>query len=85
MTYYILQLLKMDKKKIAVLIGSLQVAAANSLALLQLYGTLRGNLEIKGKTEIYLLPFISKLTLNDFVQELDILNVNLTSQISLYL
>ena len=37
---YILQLLEMQKKKIAVLIGSLQTAVASLLVLLQLYGTL---------------------------------------------
>ena len=40
MISYALQLLEMEKKKIAVLIGYLQAAVASSLALLQLYGTL---------------------------------------------
>ena len=51
----------MEKKKIAVLIGSLQTTAASLLALLQLYGILRANWKIKGETEIYSIPFISKL------------------------
>ena len=50
---------KLEKNKIVVLIDSLQAAVASLLALLQLYGTLRGNWKIKGNTEIYLLPFIS--------------------------
>ena len=37
---YILQLLEMDKKKIAFLIDSLQTAVASLLAILQLNGTL---------------------------------------------
>ena len=40
MISYALQLLEMEKKKIAVLIGYLQATVASSLALLQLYGTL---------------------------------------------
>ena len=50
---------KLEKNKIVVLIDSLQAAVASLLALLQLYGTLRGNWKIKGNTEIYLLPFMS--------------------------
>ena len=53
------------------------------LALLQLPKTLRRNWEIKGKTEIYSLYFLfPSLTPSIFVQKLEILNVNLTSQIS---
>ena len=51
----------MEKKKIAVPIGFLQATVASSLALLQLYGTLRRNWKNKGKTKIYSLHFISKL------------------------
>ena len=51
----------MKKKEISVLIGSLQGTVASLLELLQLYLTLRKNWKIKGKTEIYSLPFISKL------------------------
>ena len=58
---YILQLLEMEKKKIVVFIGSSEAFVASLFALLQLYGTLRENWKIKGKTEIYALPFISKL------------------------
>ena len=44
MSFYILQLLEMEKKKIlAMLISSLQATVASLLALLQLYGTLREN------------------------------------------
>ena len=39
------------------LTDSLQAAVASLLGLLQLYGTLRENWKIKGKTEIYALPF----------------------------
>ena len=59
---YILQLLENEKKKIVALIASLQAAVASLLAVLRLYGTLRGNSKIKGKTEIYTLPFYSKLS-----------------------
>ena len=61
MISYILQLLKMEKKKIVLFIGSLEAAVARLFVLLQLYGTLRENWKIKGKTEIYALPFISKI------------------------
>ena len=63
------------------LTDSLQAAVASLLGLLQLYGTLRENWKIKGKTEIYALPFPS-LTPKVFFQELDISNVNFISQIS---
>ena len=46
----------MEKKKIAVLIGSLQAIFAILLALLQLHGTLREN--EKGTTDIYLEKYI---------------------------
>ena len=82
---YILQLHEMCRKKIAVLIGSLQAAVVSLLALLQLYGTLRENWKIKESTEIHSLPFNSKFNSHCFFPELDILNVNPTSQISLYL
>ena len=59
-------------------IGSLQAAAAILLALLQLYGTLRGNGKSKGSTEIHSLHFIiSKLNSQYFLFQ------NLTSWISL--
>ena len=58
---YILQLLENEKKKIVALIASLQAAAASLLAVLQLYGTWRGDSKIKGKIEMYTLPFYSKL------------------------
>ena len=51
----------LEKRKEAVLIGSLQAAVASLLALLQLHGTLKENRKIKGKTKIYLLTFIFKL------------------------
>ena len=60
MITYILQLLKMEKRKIFVFICSLEAAVARLFVLSQLYGTLRENWKIKGKTEIYALPFISK-------------------------
>ena len=76
MSFYILQLLEMEKKKIlAMLISSLQATVASLLALLQLYGTLRENWKI-GK--------FPSLTPNVFITELDILNLNLSSHISLY-
>ena len=58
---YILQLLENEKKKIVALIASLQAAVTSLLAVWRLYETLRGNSKIKGKTEIYTLPFYSKL------------------------
>ena len=51
------------------------------LALLQLYGTLRGNWNIKGNTEIYSLLLISKLNSQSFCSTISHL-VSLTSQIS---
>ena len=53
--------LKWRKKKSAPT-DSLQSTAASLLELLQLYGTLRKNWKIKGKSEKYSLPFISKLS-----------------------
>ena len=85
MISYILQLLEMEKNKIVVPIGNLEAAAASLLALLQLYGANRENWKIKKKLKyIYYLLFPS-LTPSVFVQELDMLKVNLTSQIPLYL
>ena len=52
----------MEKKDISAPTDSLQSTAASLLELLQLYGTLRKNWKIKGKSEIYSLPFISKLS-----------------------
>ena len=65
----------MEKKNIAVLIGSLQATVAILLALLQLHGTLRKN--EKGTTDIYL---EKSLIPNVLVQELEL---NLPSQTSL--
>ena len=61
MTSYILQLQEVERKKRAVLIRHLQAAVAILFAILQLYETLSENWKIKRKTEIYSLPFISKL------------------------
>ena len=65
----------MEKEKIAVLKGSSQAA----LARIQIFKKLKEKLKY-----IHYLLFPS-LTSSVFVPELDILNVNLTSQISLYL
>ena len=85
MTSYILQLLEMENKKITVLKSSLQAPAASLLALLQLYETLRENGKLKEKLKYIHYLLFPSLTPNVLVEELDILNVNLTSQISLYL
>ena len=61
----------MEKKKIAVLIGSLQADAASLLALLRFYVTIAIKISQEQRKLHYL--------------KLDILNLNFTSQISLYL
>ena len=75
----------MENKKITVLKSSLQAPAASLLALLQLYETLRENGKLKEKLKYIHYLLFPSLTPNVLVEELDILNVNLTSQISLYL
>ena len=76
---YILQLLEMEKKKIVALIGSLQAAIASFISAF----TAVWNIKEKLKYVCYLL--FPSLTSNVFVLELDIMNVNVTSRISLYL
>lgn len=79
---YLLQLLEIKKKKIAVFMSSLQATAASLLPLLQLYGALGKTGKLKEKLEYMHYVFFPSLTPNIFVQEIDILNVNFNSQIS---
>ena len=73
----------MKKKIIAVIIASLEAAVASLLAFLQLYEALKENSKFKGNTEIYLIPFNSKLESQYFLFQN--LKRDLTSQISLHL
>ena len=60
MISHILQSPEIEKKKVAVLIGSLQATVESLLALLELHGTRRKNWKFKRKNEIYSLPLIYK-------------------------
>ena len=66
-----------------VLIGSLQAAIVSFISVFTTVWNIKGKLMEKPKYIRYLL--LPSLTPNVFVPELDIVNVNVTSQISLYL
>ena len=80
---YILQLLEMEKKKVLVVIGSLQPAIAGFIIAFTTVWNINGKLKEKLKYILYFL--FPSLTPNVFVPQLDIVNVNVASQISLYL
>ena len=65
------------------LLGSLQAEMARFISAFTAVWNIKGKLKEKLKYVRYLL--FPTLTLNVFVPELDIMNVNVTSQISLYL
>ena len=65
------------------IIGSLQVAIVSFISVFTTLWNIKGKLMEKPKYIRYLL--LPSLTPNVFVPELDIVNVNVTSQISLYL
>ena len=73
----------MQKKKIVVLIGFLQAAIASFINVFTAVWNIKGKLKEKPKSIRCLL--FSSLTPNVFVPELNIVNVNVTSQISLYI
>ena len=66
-----------------VLIGSLQATIVSFISVFTTVWNIKGKLMEKPKYICYLL--VPSLTPNVFVPELDIVNVNVTSQISLYL
>ena len=72
----------MEKKKVA-LIGSLQAEIASFISAFTAVWNIKGKLKEKLQYVRDLLFPI--LTTNVFVPELDIMNVSVTSQISLYL
>ena len=63
--------------------GSLQVPIASFISAFTTVWNIKGKLKEKLKDVRYLL--FPALTLNIFVPELDIMNVNVTCQVSLYL
>ena len=71
------------EKEIGALIGSLQAAIASFISAFAAVWNIKGKLKEKLKYVPYLL--FPSLTPNVFVAELDIISVNVTSQISLYL
>ena len=71
-----------EKEKV-VLIGSLQAEILRFISAFTALWNIKGKLKEKLKYVRYLL--ISTLTPNVFVPELEIMNMNVTSQISLYL
>ena len=71
------------RKKIIVFVGPLQAALASFISAFTAVWNIKGKLKEKLKC-IHYLPFPFP-TPNVFVPELDIVNVNVTSQISLYL
>ena len=73
----------MQKKKIVVLIGFLQATIASFINAFTAVWNIKGKLKEKPKPIRCLL--FSSLTPNVFVPELNIVNVNVTSQISLYI
>ena len=80
---YILQLFEMEKKKIVVIFGSLQAMIANLTSAFTAVWNIERKLSGKLKHIPYLL--FPSLIPNVFVPELDIMNVNITSEVSLYL
>ena len=73
----------MEKKKIVVLKGSLQAVIASFISAFTAVWNIKGKLKEKLIYTRYLL--FPSLTPNVFVPELDIVNVNAASQVSLYL
>ena len=73
----------MEKNKIVVLIGSLHAAIASFISAFTAIWYIKGKLKEKLKYICY--PLFPSLTPNVFVPELDTVNMNVTSQISLYL
>ena len=73
----------MMKKKIVVLIGSLQAEIASFIGAFTTVWNIKQKLKEKLKYIHYLL--FPSLTPNVFVPKIDILNVNVSSHISLYL
>ena len=73
---------KLKKKKITAFLDSLQAAVASLLAPLQLYGPLKETGKLKETLKYIHYLLFPSLTPNLFFQELDILNVNPTFQIS---
>ena len=69
----------MEKKKTVALIGSLQAAIANFISAFTAVWNIKGKLKEKLKYIYYLL--FPSLTPKVFVSELEIVNVNVTSQI----
>ena len=63
--------------------GSLQVPIASFISAFTAVWNIKGKLKEKLKDVRYVL--FPALTLNIFVPELDIMNVNVTCQVSLYL
>ena len=70
-------------RKLVALIGSLQAAIASFISAFTVVWKIKGKLQEKLKYMHYLLS--PSLTPNVFVPGLDIVKVNVTSQISLYL
>ena len=73
----------MEKKKIVVHIGSLQAALLSFISAFTAVWNSKGKLKEKLRYIHYLL--FPNLTTNVYVPELDIVNVNFISQVSLYL
>ena len=71
------------EKEIVALIGSLQAKILRFISAFTALWNIKGRLKEKLKYVRYLL--FPTLTPNVFVPELEIMNVNVTSQISLYL
>ena len=71
------------EKEIVVFIGSLQAAIASFISAFTAVWKIKGKLKVKLKYVRYLL--FPSLTTTVFVAELDIMNVNVTSQIFLFL
>ena len=80
---YVLQLLEMEKKKIVALLGSLQAMIASVISAFTAVWKIKRKLKRKLKYINYLL--FPSLIPNFFVPELDIVNVNVTSEVSSYL
>ena len=73
----------MEKKKIVALIGSLQAAIASFISAFTAVWSIKGKLKEKLKYIHYFL--FPSWTPNVFVPELGIVNMNVSSQIYLYL
>ena len=71
------------EKEIVAFIGSLQAAIASFISAFTAVWNIKGKLKVKLKYVRYLL--FPSLTTNVFVAELDIMNVNVTSRIFLFL